>query len=104
MPAVTAIANAPQNSVRSAPFATGAPPVRAATAPSSARKTSDAELTLQLDRRLRHEQVDDQSGNAPPAAKLAADASAACTGRAALISEMPSSSRACAASASFAVS
>ena len=44
------------------------------------------------------------SGMLAPAAKVAAEVSAACTGRATVISEMPSSSRACAPSASLAIS
>ena len=44
------------------------------------------------------------NGSDAPTEKVAADVSAAWTGRAALISESPSSSRACASSASFAIS
>ena len=44
------------------------------------------------------------SGIAAPDAKVAAEVSAACIGRATVISEMPSSSRACAPSASLAIS
>ena len=43
------------------------------------------------------------SGAAAPSEKVSAEVSAACTGREAVISEMPSSSRACVPSASFAV-
>ena len=44
------------------------------------------------------------SGNAAPTAKLIADANAACKGFAIVISEIPSSSRACAPRASCAMS
>ena len=44
------------------------------------------------------------SGSAAPTAKLAADVIAAWIGRALSVSEMPSSSRACAPSASCAIS
>jgi hypothetical protein len=45
-----------------------------------------------------------ESGSAAPTAKVDAEVSAAWTGRAVVTSEMPSSSRACAPSASFAIS
>jgi hypothetical protein len=43
-------------------------------------------------------------GRGAPAVKVVAEASAACTGLAANVSDMPSSSRACAATASWAIS
>ena len=45
-PAVIAIASAPQNVTRHAPARSGAPPVRAASAPRLARKTSELAATI----------------------------------------------------------
>src|SRR6478735_3006626 len=79
-PAVNAIAMAPQNVTRTAARIVGAPPIRADNAPNANNATSDAPAIV-------NDAWDDAviaatSGNAAPTAKLAADATAACTGRA----------------------
>jgi len=102
-PAVTAIASAPQNVTRTAATAMRAPPARAAIAPRIARNTSDSAQTSAITRSGGANAVT-TSGSAAPAAKLAAEASAAWIGRGFSVSEMPSSSRACAPSASCAIS
>ena len=92
-PAVAAIASAPQKVTRPAPASTPAPPTRAAMAPSRARKTSEVAGTQAMSVAGGASAVT-PSGSAAPTVKLAAEASAACTGRALMVSEMPSSSRA----------
>ena len=79
-----------------------APPAQAPTAPSPASVTSEAKVTTGMiipigDRNTA------SSGMAAPDAKVTAEVSAACTGRATVMSEMPSSSRAWAPSASLAI-
>jgi hypothetical protein len=91
-PAVIAIASAPQKVTRHAPIRTPAPPARAATAPNKARK-KNAVADIHGIRLCAGANVVTASGSAAPTAKLAADASAAWTGRALWSSEMPSSSR-----------
>ena len=102
MAAVKPIARAPQNTTRMVGLKTSAPPVFAPIIPSKARKANDPTETIgssQVDgeRRAR------MRGPAAPTENVAADASAACIGRAVLISETPSSSRACAPKTSLAV-
>ena len=102
IPAVSPIANAPQNVTRTVGFSKPAPPAFAPIAPSRARNSSDPTETTGI-RTFDGEPRTSRSGAAAPTEKVAADANAACTGRAVLVSEMPSSSRACAPSASFAI-
>src|SRR5260221_3765355 len=102
-PAVTPIASAPQNVTRMAPVDIPAPPARAASAPSTARKSSDDAATMTI-RCVSDAAIATASGRAPPMAELAADASAAWSGRAWRAVVMPSSSRAWAPSASCAMS
>ena len=69
----------------------GAPPTSADTAPRPARNTSEASAT----QRISCAGVATHTtaiGNAAPTAKLAAEASGACVGRAAVVGEKPSSS------------
>ena len=103
MPAVTAIASELQAVTRTTPLNTFAPPVFAATPP---RKASEhnAEITIEGISIPVGTSNTTASGNAAHAAKLSADTSAACKGFAIVISEIPSSSRACAPSASCAMS
>src|ERR1051326_4327260 len=75
IPAVTAIANAPQKVTRSAPGATGAPPAYAAKPPSTARKAREVVETI--GNRLASATMAAVSGNAAPTAKLAAEVNAA---------------------------
>ncbi len=91
--AVTAIASAPQNVTRHAPISMSAPPTRAAMTPSDARNASDIPDTQKI-RPHYAANAATSSGKAAPTEKLAAEAKAACTGRALSVSEMPSSSRA----------
>ena len=80
-----------------------APPARAAVAPSTARNNNDVTETVPTSTGA-GDSAATASGSAAPAAKLAAEANAACTGRALIVAEMPSSSRACAPNASCAIS
>jgi len=96
-------ASAPHNVTRSAPLAMLAPPARAATAPSNASTANDVAL-IHAAKPGPGTASATARGTAAPAAKLAAEASAACSGRAARAWQMPSSSRACAPSASCAIS
>src|ERR1700722_17625627 len=98
-PAVTPIANAPQNVTRIAPTVTFAPPAPAANAPKRARNTSDVPGTTIIKPDVGAMAVT-KRGAAAPTAKLLAEANAAWIGRAWSVSEMPSSSRACAPNAS----
>ena len=93
------MASAPQKVTRTAATARGAPPARAPSPPSSARKTSELPATSGT-RSAVAETAATITGSAAPTAKVAAEASAACSGRAVWISERPSSSRACAPRAS----
>src|SRR5581483_10684152 len=92
-PPVAAMASAPQNATRSAPIQGEAPPTRAASAPRAARKTRDAaETTRTVWEDGANMTV--RMGKAAPTVNVAAEASAACRGRAVNFSESPSSSRA----------
>jgi hypothetical protein len=99
VPAETAIANVPQKVTRIAAFRIGSPPAFALIAPktaSEARETTPiaaAMLPIGVTRAVKN-------GSAVPTAKYAADADAASTGRAAIVFDVPNSSRACAATAS----
>jgi hypothetical protein len=92
-PYVTAIASALQNVTRITPGKSLAPPVCAASAPRSASATRAAPATAKA-RCFAGARATTASGRAAPAAKLIADAPAACSGRAVVISESPNSSRA----------
>ena len=70
-----------------------APPAFAPIAPRTARKASDATETIGTSA-LPGDTITISNGMAAPNENIAAEASAAWTGRAAVISEMPSSSRA----------
>ena len=85
------MAAAPQNVTRIVAGNIVAPPDRAPTAPSMARKISDAAETviIIIDMGVRNVA---SSGSAAPTENVAADVTAACTGRADTISEIPSSS------------
>ena len=76
IPAVTAIASAPQNATRSVGLSGGAPPSQALSAPSAARKTSDAAgtaATVAASGARKATKV----GSAAPTEKLTAEAKAA---------------------------
>ena len=97
--AVIAIAAAPQKATRNAPRSTGAPPAYAAVPPNTASATSaTADVTSVIHAFGASSTV--TIGTTAPAMNATADANAAWSGRARCISVMPSSSRACAASAS----
>ena len=66
-------------------------------------KSQDAADTMGT-RALADDTTTINRGMAAPAENVTADVSAACTGRAVVMSEIPSSSRACAVKASFAIS
>ena len=104
MPAVSAIASAPHSVTRAAPRSIGAPPVRADTAPSPARKRSDPSATPHGHQRPRQHQG--QQRAAAPRRRRRSRPRRARPGRARAVctSEIPSSSRAWAPSASCAVS
>src|ERR1022692_4116839 len=103
MPAVRAIAKAPQNVTRTVARRTLAPPARAPIAPRTARKPKDAADTSGTSA-LAGDTTTLSRGMAAPTENDAADVNAACTGRAVVISEMPRSLRAGAPQASFAIS
>src|SRR5271165_2304830 len=103
MPAVTAIANAPQNPTLSAGLTTGAPPAQAPSAPSATRKANAAAGTTMTTASL-GERYAASVGVAAPTEKATAEARAASIGFGAAPSTKPSSSRAWAASASLAMS
>src|ERR1039457_6593378 len=75
-PAVTAMANAPQNVTRIAPAARPAPPVCAANAPRSARNANEVPATRKMSP-FSGANAATSSGIGAPTAKLAADANAA---------------------------
>ena len=100
MPAVRAIANAPQNVTRAVARRTFAPPAFAPIAPRRARKPKDAADTMGTSAPA-GDTTTMSKGMAAPTANVAAEVSAACTGRAVVISEIPSSSRAWAAQGIF---
>src|ERR1017187_106422 len=93
IPAVRAIANAPQNVTRTVARKILAPPAFAPIAPRSARNPNEAANTIGT-RTLVGDTTTMSKGMAAPMANDAAEVSAACTGRAVVISEIPSSSRA----------
>ena len=103
MPAVRAIASAPQNVTRAVARRTFAPPALAPIAPRRARKPKDAADTMGTSAPA-GDTTTMSKGMAAPTENVAADVSAACTGRAVVIYEIPSSSRAWAVKASFAIS
>src|SRR6188508_1366235 len=82
--AVAAIATAPQNVTRAAPTDAEAPPPRAAIAPSAARQIRDTAETRGTSGTC-HRSMTVRSGKAAPTANVAADESAACNGRAAVL-------------------
>ena len=73
IPAVTAIASAPQLATRSAPVNSRAPPARAANAPRPVRQISEADAT-KSDRLASGAATVTNSGIGAPAANAAADA------------------------------
>ena len=98
-PVVNAIANAPQNVTRATDAITGEPPVRAARRPNNARKRSELPARPHISSEAGSKGTI-RSGSAAPTANVPAEANAACTGFATCVSDMPSSSRACAPIAS----
>src|ERR1700674_2320133 len=103
MPPVRAIAKAPQNVTRAVARRTFAPPVLAPIAPRRARKPNDAADTRGTSA-PGGDTTTMSKGRPAPTENDAADVSAAWTGRAAVVSEIPNSSRAWALAASFAIS
>ena len=103
IPAVKAIASAPQKTTLIVGRRIAAPPVLAPIMPSNPRKTNEPIETTGSNQGDGETSVRTR-GAAAPREKVAAEAKAACTGRAVLISEIPSSSRAWAPNASFAIS
>ena len=103
IPAVIAIARAPQKVTRNIGFKISAPPVLAPRNPSKARNRSDPVETMGISR-FDGESRTSARGAAAPTENVAADVSAAWIGLAVVISEIPSSSRACAPNASLAIS
>src|SRR5665811_2241432 len=81
MPAVRAIAKAPQNVTRTVARRTLAPPARAPIAPRTARKARDAADTMGT-RALAGDTTTMSNGMTAPTENEAAEVSAACTGRA----------------------
>lgn len=88
MPAVIAIAKAPQNATRTVALATGAPPAFAPLAPRIARKNNDEMGTLTIIIAVFGVSHAAIMGSAAPAVNVAAEVSAACTGRAVVTSVM----------------
>ena len=103
IPAVRAIANAPQKVTRAVARRMFAPPAFAPIAPKRERNPKDAAETIGTSA-LAGDTTTMSNGMAAPTENITADVSAACTGRAVVISEIPSSSRAWAVKASFAIS
>ena len=85
MPAVIAMANAPQKATRNVALPTGAPPTLAPIAPSNARNNNEAIDTPKIIERVDGDNHAASSGNEAPAVKVAAEVIAACTGRAVVI-------------------
>ena len=94
MPAVIAIASAPQKATRRVALPIGAPPAFAPAAPKEARNKSDATDTLMIIVGPNGESHATINGSDAPAVKVAADVNAACTGRAFVTWVMLNSSRA----------
>ncbi|KAG9579154.1 hypothetical protein KCV01_g16257, partial [Aureobasidium melanogenum] len=90
--AVSAIAPTPQKTTRATDLGTLPPPMRAEAVPRIARATSDT-ATIATVTYSRGARAAARMGSTAPLAKLTAEAAAACTGRAAVSSDMPSSSR-----------
>jgi hypothetical protein len=101
--AVRSIANAPPTVTRSAARPAGAPPSRAPTAPNSASSTSAASAVTGTRTPIGAATIR-ASGSTAPTAKLTADTTAACNGRANPPGCKPSSSRRWLPSGSTAVS
>jgi uncharacterized protein len=101
--AVASMANTPHTVTLAAPRTMGAPPIQAATVPSAIRQNTDTIATTPTIAPAGASTIV-STGTPAPTAKDAADASAAWSGRAASSSVSPSSSRACAAKAPFAMS
>src|SRR6478736_6459568 len=101
MPAVSARANAPQNVTRMVARRMLAPPAFAPIAPKTARKANDAADTTGTNA-LPGDITTISNGIVAPTENIAADVSAAWIGRAAVTSEIPSSSRVWAVNAFFA--
>ena len=93
-------ANAPQKVTRNVARKMFAPPAFAPIAPNKARKPNDAADTIGTSTFV-GETTTISNGMAAPTENITADVSAACTGRAVVISEIPSSSRAWAVSEFF---
>ena len=93
MPAVRAIANAPQNVRGTVARGTIAPPALAAIALSKARNPKDANDAIRMIARV-GERTAISKGTAAPTENAAPDVIAACTGRAAFSGVIPSYSRA----------
>lgn len=93
IPAVIPRANAPQNVTRNVVRRMFATPAFAPIAPSKARKPNEAADTVGTST-FTGETTTISNGIAAPTENITADVSAACTGRAVVISEIPSSSRA----------
>ena len=89
------MASAPQNVTRAVARKTFAPPALAPIAPRRARNPKDAADTMGTSA-FAGDTTTMIKGMAAPTANVAAEVNAACTGRAVVISEIPSSSRACA--------
>ena len=87
---------------RTAAVMTEAPPARPAREPNSARNKSELPETVHMSADTGAKRTI-RRGRAAPTAKVPAEANAAWTGRAVRVSDMPSSSRACAPSASCAI-
>ena len=104
MPAVMAIAIAPQKATRRVALPTGAPPVFAPITPNIVRNNNDAADTSTIIRGPNGDSQTVSSGNDAPAEKVVAEVIAAYTGRAVVMWVMLSSTRACALIAFFAVS
>ncbi len=92
------MAKTPHRVTRTIAFRTGAPPVMAETAPRAASAASESAPTVGI-ACAKGVIAMAASGTAAPTEKVAAEASAASTGRVATVWEMPISSRACASSA-----
>ena len=91
-PRSTPLPKRPRMSLGRWPAEIFAPPAFAPIAPSSARKHKDAIDTTGTSA-LAGDTITMSKGMAAPTANVAADVSAACTGRAVVVSEIPSSSR-----------
>src|SRR6202030_2187216 len=91
---VTAIASALQKATRKAPTLTFAPPTLADQPPRKSRQARP-EVAIAAIRYGAGAIATTPNGSAAPTEKLAAEAKAACSGRARDVGDIPSSSRAC---------